>query len=153
MSANGVIHIYTECFDPRGNIYLAVETTDFSAESGVVSFSVPRALWEEAVSDYTRNRQQALLREKAQQDREEACLRERGAHEFPSEKIYLFQCAHCDALKPPGHVPQHPKAVYEIALTLDHGFGLMEEGSPERDALLRQAHQLWEHHVKPLETR
>ena len=41
--------------------------------------------------------------------------------------------------------PSTPEA---IALTLRHDFGLLEGG--ERDAVMREARQIWEHHVKPL---
>lgn len=155
LSDHDVVHVYTECFDLEDNIYLEVETTDFSASPGRVVLSMPRGRWDEVIADYMKNRQATLSRIATQEAREKTCLMERYAHEWEEDSLFptQFFCKHCRALKPPAPdpEPEHPKAVYEIALTLDHSFGLMGEGSDEREALLRQAHQLWEHHVKPLE--
>lgn len=97
LTKDGTLHIYTECFDTEGRIYVEAETSVFSCAPGEVILAVPRAVWDEAINDYVKRRNEAAARLKAYQLQRIADLRREIASPRPAHISEAFHAEHIAA--------------------------------------------------------
>lgn len=97
ISGDGVVHIYTECFDSEDLIFVEAETRDFSCSPGEVILSVPRSTWDEAIDDYVKRRDEFAARAAVERAQRIADLRREIASPRPAHLSEAFHATHIAA--------------------------------------------------------